>query len=56
MFKGILILAPEFIPIAVIVVVSVVPGLLDGNNVSIVVPINVNEVPICDNDNTVPDV
>jgi hypothetical protein len=49
---GIVILAPLSLPTTVIVVANVVNEL--PNNVLIVVPVNVNEVPSCDTDNTVP--
>ena len=56
MFKGIVNLAPEFLPIAVIVVVNKVPGIVDENKVSIVVPVNVNDVPTAVKDKVVPEV
>ena len=46
MFKGIVIRAPESLPTTVkvvVIVVRVVP-----NNVLIVVPVSVNDVPICE--------
>jgi hypothetical protein len=43
MFKGIVILAPLSLPITVIVVANDVK--VEPNNVLIVVPVNVNEVP-----------
>jgi hypothetical protein len=52
MFKGIVILAPLSLPITVIVVDNVVNEV--PNNVFTVVPVNVNEVPIADVDNTAP--
>ena len=54
MFNGIVILAPLSLPITVSVVVKV--DKLDPNKVLIVVPVNVNEVPIWLDDNTAPEV
>ena len=54
MLIGIVILAPLSLPTAVIVVDNVVNEV--PNNVLMVVPVKVNDVPIYDLDNTAPDV